>query len=188
MGGRTDLAGALPGARTARVLQLHRRKDRPPYPLWLGYWPAVFGLFAFVWLELASPDPGSVAAIRSWLLIYVAVTFAGALWFGERWCARADPFELYSVVAWRLSVFRRQRDTGRVAALSVLLGSTASTASRRHRCGVTSSTRPPTALGPRRCSRRRHSRCSCLSWPARSPQLRWPPQGSTGSDGVNCPG
>ncbi|KUI32092.1 hypothetical protein AU195_23925 [Mycobacterium sp. IS-1496] len=128
----------------SRVLRLHRRRDRPPYPVRLGYWPAVFGLFAFVWLELASPDPGSVTAIRTWLLIYVGVTFAGALWFGERWCARADPFEVYSVVASRLSLFRRQRDTGRiaignpfdhlptlpvrpgtVAVLSVLLGSTA---------------------------------------------------------------
>lgn len=127
-----------------RVLQLHRRGNRPPYPVRLGYWPAAFGLFAFVWLELASPDPGSVAAIRTWLLVYVGVTFAGALWFGERWCARADPFEVYSVVASRLSMFRRQRDTGRiaignpfdhlptlpvrpgtVAVLSVLLGSTA---------------------------------------------------------------
>ncbi|MFS0898041.1 hypothetical protein [Mycolicibacterium litorale] len=127
-----------------RLLRLHRRTDRPPYPARLGYWPAAFGLFAFVWLELASPDPGSVAAIRTWLLVYLAVTFAGALWFGERWCARADPFEVYSVVASRLSVFRRQRDTGRiaignpfdhlptlpvlpgtVAVLSVLLGSTA---------------------------------------------------------------
>ncbi|WP_197376345.1 hypothetical protein [Mycolicibacterium baixiangningiae] len=127
-----------------RVLRLNRRKDRPPYPVRLGYWPAAFGLFAFVWLELASPDPGSVAAIRTWLLVYLAVTFAGALWFGERWCARADPFEVYSVVASRLSVFRRQLDTGRiaignpfdhlptlpvrpgtVAVLSVLLGSTA---------------------------------------------------------------
>ena len=128
----------------SRVLRLHRRKDRPPYPARLGYWPAAFGLFAFVWLELASPDPGSVAAIRTWLLVYVGVTFAGALWFGERWCARADPFEVYSVVASRLSMFRRQRDTGliavgnpfdhlptlpvrpgTVAVLSVLLGSTA---------------------------------------------------------------
>ncbi|WP_193045744.1 hypothetical protein [Mycolicibacterium baixiangningiae] len=127
-----------------RVLRLNRRKDRPPYPVRLGYWPAAFGLFAFVWLELASPDPGSVAAIRTWLLVYLAVTFAGALWFGERWCARADPFEVYSVVASRLSMFRRQRHTGRiaignpfdhlptlpvrpgtVAVLSVLLGSTA---------------------------------------------------------------
>ncbi|KUI28715.1 hypothetical protein AU196_13290 [Mycobacterium sp. IS-1742] len=128
----------------SRVLRLHRRTDRPPYPVRLGYWPAAFGLFAFVWLELASPDPGYVAAIRTWLLVYVGVTFAGALWFGERWCARADPFEVYSVVASRLAMFRRQRDTGRIAignpfdhlptlpvrpgtvtVLSVLLGSTA---------------------------------------------------------------
>ncbi|BBY18875.1 hypothetical protein [Mycolicibacterium litorale] len=127
-----------------RLLQLHRRRQRPPYPARLGYWPAAFGLFAFVWLELASPDPGSVAAIRTWLLVYLAVTFAGALWFGERWCARADPFQVYGVVASRLSMFRRQRDTGRiaignpfdhlptlpvrpgtVAVLSILLGSTA---------------------------------------------------------------
>ncbi|TFV56325.1 hypothetical protein E4P42_19875 [Mycobacterium sp. PS03-16] len=127
-----------------RVLQLHRRKNRPAYPAGLGYWPAAAGLFAFVWLELASPDPGSIGAIRTWLLIYLAVTFAGALWFGDRWCARADPFEVYGVVASRLSAFRRQPDTGRiaignpfdhlltlpvrpgtVAVLSVLLGSTA---------------------------------------------------------------
>jgi hypothetical protein len=127
-----------------RILQLHRREERPPYPVRLGYRPAAFGLFAFVWLELASPDPGSVPAIRTWLLVYLVVTFAGALWFGERWCARADPFEVYGVVASRLSVFRRQPETGRiaignpfdhlptlpvrpgtVAVLSVLLGSTA---------------------------------------------------------------
>ena len=73
----------------------------------LGYWPAALGLFAFVWLELASPDPGSLAAIRLWLLVYLAVTLAGALWCGDRWCARADPFEVYSVVASRLSPLRR---------------------------------------------------------------------------------
>ncbi|KUI03651.1 hypothetical protein [Mycobacterium sp. IS-3022] len=85
------------------------------YPARLGYWPAVFGLFAFVWLELASPEPGSLTAIRIWLLIYLGVTLAGALCCGERWCARADPFEVYSVVASRLSPFRRDPDTGRIA-------------------------------------------------------------------------
>ncbi|KUI35815.1 hypothetical protein AU197_18345 [Mycobacterium sp. IS-1590] len=85
------------------------------YPARLGYWPAVFGLFAFVWLELASPDPGSLGAIRIWLLIYLGVTLAGALLCGERWCTRADPFEMYSVVASRLSPFRRDPGTGRVA-------------------------------------------------------------------------
>lgn len=86
-----------------------------PYPAWLGYWPAVFGLFAFVWLELASPDPGSLNAIRIWLLVYLVITLSGALLCGERWCTRADPFEMYSVVASRLSPFRRDPATGRVA-------------------------------------------------------------------------
>ena len=113
------------------------------YPAAWGYWPAVFGLFAFVWLELASPEPGSLVAIRIWLLVYLAVTLAGALCCGERWCARADPFEVYSVVASRLSPLRRNPDAtiaignpfdhlpslpvrpGTVTLLAVLLGSTA---------------------------------------------------------------
>ncbi|MBB2989280.1 hypothetical protein FHR72_000737 [Mycolicibacterium iranicum] len=113
------------------------------YPDGLGYWPAAAGLFAFVWLELASPDPGSLDAIRTWLLIYLVVTLAGTFWSGTRWCARADPFEVYSVVASRFSPLRRNPDgriaignpfdnlltlpvrPGVVAVLSVLLGSTA---------------------------------------------------------------
>lgn len=113
------------------------------YPQALGYWPAAAGLFAFVWLELASADPGSLGAIRFWLLVYLVVTLAGTLWCGPGWSARADPFEVYSVVASRLSPFRRNADgriavgnpfnnlltlpirPGTVAVLSVLLGSTA---------------------------------------------------------------
>jgi hypothetical protein len=113
------------------------------YPERAGYWPAAAGLFAFVWLELASPDPGSLGAIKIWLLVYLAVTMAGALCCGDRWCARADPFEVYSMVASRLSALRRNRDgriaianpfdhlpslpvrAGTVAVLAVLLGSTA---------------------------------------------------------------
>lgn len=113
------------------------------YPQALGYWPAVAGLFAFVWLELVYPDPGSLGAIQIWLLIYIVVTLLGALTFGDRWCARADPFEVYSVVASRLSPMSRNPDgriaignpfnhlptlpvrPGTVAVLAVLLGSTA---------------------------------------------------------------
>lgn len=117
---------------------------RPPvrYPSGLGYWPAAAGLFAFVWLELASSDPGSLAAIRIWLLTYLAVMLAGALCCGERWLANADPFEVYSTVASRLSPLRRHAGRivvgnpfdhlpslpvrpGVVAVLAVLLGSTA---------------------------------------------------------------
>ena len=126
-----------------RVLPLSRRPPPNPYPQRWGYWPAALGLFAFVWLELASADPGSLAAVKIWLLLYLAVTLAGALVFGTAWNARADPFEVYSVVASRLSPLRRNADgriavgnpfdhlpsmpvrPGTLAVLAVLLGSTA---------------------------------------------------------------
>jgi hypothetical protein len=133
---------AISPVRTVHRL-LGRRSLGLRYPERAGYWPAVFGLFAFVWLELASPDPGSLGAIKIWLFAYLVVTMAGALCCGERWCARADPFEVYSVVASRLSALRRNNDgriaignpfdhllslpvrPGTVAVLAVLLGSTA---------------------------------------------------------------
>ena len=102
------------------------------------------GLFAFVWLELASPDPGSIGAIRLWLLAYIVITLTGAIVCGDKWFGRADPFEVYSVVASRFSPLRRSPQSGRieignpfdhlptlpirpgtVTVLGVLLGSTA---------------------------------------------------------------
>lgn len=130
-----DVARHAIGGGTARTLR---------YPARWGYWPAAFGLFAFVWLELASPNYGTLTAIKIWLLVYVAVLMGGALLYGQRWFARADPFEVYSVVVSRLSPFRRNADTrliaignpldhlpsmpvrpGLLAVLAVLLGSTA---------------------------------------------------------------
>ncbi len=126
-----------------RVLPMSRRPPPSVYPRRWGYWPAAVGLFAFVWLELASADPGSLAAVQIWLLMHLAVTMAGALVFGTTWNARADPFEVYSVVASRLSPLRRNADgrvaignpldhlqsmpvrPGTLAVLAVLLGSTA---------------------------------------------------------------
>jgi hypothetical protein len=126
-----------------RLTPMSRRPPPSTYPTRFGYWPAALGLFAFVWLELASPDPGSLAAVKVWLLSYLAVTLAGTLVFGTRWCARADPFEVYGVVASRLSPLRRNADgriaignpfdhlpslpvrPGTVTVLAVLLGSTA---------------------------------------------------------------
>lgn len=113
------------------------------YPDRLGYWPGVIGLFAFVWLELASANPGSVAVVRNWCVAYLIVTLAGALTFGSTWCERGDPFEVYSMLASKLSpwsrgparqiVVRSPLDNlgslpvraGLVALLATLLGSTA---------------------------------------------------------------
>jgi hypothetical protein len=122
--------------------RLHR--PRLSYPEGWGYRPAALGLFAFVWLELASPNSASLPWVKTWLLIYVLVLLGGALLCGQRWLARVDPFGVYSMAVSRLSPFRRNPETGRivvgnpfdhlpslpvrpgvVAVLSVLLGSTA---------------------------------------------------------------
>ena len=136
--------------RTVWRLLTQGRRDRVSgdarrrYPAGFGYWPAALGLFAFVWLELASPDPGSLTAIKIWILGYAVAMLAGAAVFGSTWFARADPFEVYSVTVSRLAPFRRNPATGRivignpldhlptmpvrpgtVAVMAVLLGSTA---------------------------------------------------------------
>lgn len=112
-------------------------------PRWVGLWPAAFGLLAFVWLELVSPDANFLWTIRLWFAVYVAVVVIGAAVFGDRWIAAADPFEAYSTLVGHLSVFGRRGDgtlvvrnpltnldgvpgqPGLIAATGVLLGSTA---------------------------------------------------------------
>lgn len=112
------------------------------WPAWLGYWPAAAGLFAFVWLELASPDAGSVLAARIWVLAYIIAMVDGGLLFGARRYDRGDPFDVYSAIVARLSPFvgtdgrfelhnplralaRIPIDHGLIAVIAVLLGSTA---------------------------------------------------------------
>jgi hypothetical protein len=119
-------------------------QSRLSYPETWGYRPAAVGLFAFVWMELASPNPASLPWVKCWLLIYAVVLLGGAWLCGLRWFARVDPFGVYSMAVSRLSPFRRNQETGRivignpfdhllslpirpgvVAVLAVLLGSTA---------------------------------------------------------------
>lgn len=90
---------------------------RPPtrgllrYPSSWGQWPAVLGLFSFVWLELAYPEPGSVAAVTTWLVAYLVVSTIGLIVWGTTWAERADPLEVYSSLLGRLSPLGR-RETG----------------------------------------------------------------------------
>jgi hypothetical protein len=127
-----------------RVTPRSLARPRLSYPEGCGYRPAAVGLFAFVWMELASPNPASLPWVKSWLLIYAVVLLGGAWLCGQRWFARVDPFGVYSMAVSRLSPLRRNADTGRiaignpfdhlpslpirpgvVAILAVLLGSTA---------------------------------------------------------------
>jgi hypothetical protein len=130
--------------RSAQAL-VGRATQRPDgwltYPAVLGYWPAAAGLVAFGWLELASPDPESVQAVRWWVLGYLAVTTIGGLMFGPSWFDRADPFDVYSALVAHASPFVRdgrwaphnplrslariRTDRGLVAVVATLLGLTA---------------------------------------------------------------
>jgi len=112
------------------------------YPEWLGHWPAALGLYAFVWQELVSTDATSLPGMRLWLAIYLGSMLIGGLLFGQRWYARADPFEVYSTLVGRLSIWAKREGRlvlrsplanlatvpgrpGLVAVVAVLFGSTA---------------------------------------------------------------
>lgn len=106
-----------------------------------GIWPGVVAVFAFVWLELASPEAGDITTVRTWVALYVAWVVVGAVVAGPRWLDRADPFDLYSSLVAHLSPFVEQRRIhlhnplrslphvpirpGLVALVATLLGSTA---------------------------------------------------------------
>ncbi|BCZ24901.1 hypothetical protein MYSE111917_16385 [Mycobacterium senriense] len=127
-----------------RVIPERLGRPRLSYPEGWGYRPAAFGLFAFVWMELASPNSASLPWVRTWIAAYAVLMLVGAWLCGQRWLARADPFGVYSMAVSRLSPFRRNRETGKIVVgnpldhlpslpvrpgvvvlLAVLLGSTA---------------------------------------------------------------
>ena len=113
------------------------------YPARLGYWPAAVGLFAFVWQELVNPQSAYLGSVRIWLAGYLAIMLIGGAIFGAVWFERADPFEVYSNLVAKLSVWARDNDhrlvvssplanlstiaplPGLVAVVAVLFGSTA---------------------------------------------------------------
>ncbi|MDJ0394090.1 hypothetical protein QMK17_12200 [Rhodococcus sp. G-MC3] len=125
------------------LLRRDRSRGLTRYSQRVGAWPAAAGLFSFVWLELASTDPGSLTAIRAWCVGYAAISCAGGVMFGDTWFERADPFEKFSDTIARMSILARSADRelvlrnpldglrslpvlpGTVAVIAVLLGSTA---------------------------------------------------------------
>ena len=112
------------------------------YPERLGHWPAVIGLFAFVWLELVYPYSTELGPVRLWAAAYVAVMLVGGALFGNVFYERADPFEVYSTLVSRMSAWGRRDGVllirsplanldstpalpGLVGVVAVLFGSTA---------------------------------------------------------------
>jgi hypothetical protein len=112
------------------------------YPARLGHWPAALGLFAFVWMELVYPFSTELGPVRLWVAVYLALMLMGGALFGSTFYEKADPFEVYSSLCAKLSVWARRDslllvrsplsnlatvrpEPGLVAVVSVLLGSTA---------------------------------------------------------------
>jgi hypothetical protein len=111
-------------------------------PRWVGVWPAAVTLFGFGWLELIQPDRATLPVLRLWAVAWLVVVVLGAVLFGSRWIAAADPFETYASVLAQLSPLRRvegqlrlvrplaglnawRPPPGATAVVAVLLGSTA---------------------------------------------------------------
>ena len=126
------------------------------YPERLGLWPAALGLYSFVWLELVYPHMSELSPVRFWCAVYVAAMLIGGALFGSTFYERADPFEVYSSLVGKLSVWGERDgrlllrsplaniDTvrahpGLIGVVGVLFGSTGTTRSASRRPGRTSS-------------------------------------------------
>lgn len=77
------------------------------YPERLGYWPAALGLLAFVWMELVYPYSTELSPVRLWCALYLGAMVIGGALFGNVFYARADPFEVFSTLVSKLSVWGR---------------------------------------------------------------------------------
>jgi hypothetical protein len=84
---------------------------RIEYPDSLGAWPAVVGLFAIVWLEVATAVSGNPRLLAGVLTGYVLVTIAGVVLVGRtRWFATVDPVSWVFRVYGRLAPVQRAED------------------------------------------------------------------------------
>jgi hypothetical protein len=138
---------ALSPVRTINLLLARLTGGDPARGLWayparLGYWPAAIGLLAFVWLELVYPHSTELGPVRLWCAVYVAAMLLGGALWGDDFYERGDPFEVYSTLASKLSIWGRRDDLlvvrsplanldtvvvrpGLVGVVAVLFGSTA---------------------------------------------------------------
>ncbi|NLT06684.1 MAG: fenitrothion hydrolase [Solirubrobacterales bacterium] len=81
------------------------------YPERLGRWPAVVGIVAFGWLELAANGGDVPATIAQAALVYSVATWIGMALYGiEEWCDRGEAFSVYFNLIARISPWERRGD------------------------------------------------------------------------------
>ncbi len=102
---------------------LRRRAAPHPYPERLGHWPAVAGLAAFAWLELASGVGEVPRNVALGTLVYTAVTLAAMARYGaDAWAARGETFGVYFGLLARVAPLAV--DDGRLGVRPLLSGLT----------------------------------------------------------------
>jgi hypothetical protein len=132
------------GRAVAGIAKLVRGGTLPeplPYPDKFGRWPAVAGISAFAWMELAASDGDMPRNLAIATLVYSAVTFVGMALYGvERWIERGEGFSVYFNLFSRIAPVERRGDEfgvrkplaglanleplpGTVALLAVMIGS-----------------------------------------------------------------
>jgi hypothetical protein len=80
-----------------------------PYPARLGRWPAVVGILAFAWVELAYVHRNDPSTLSVLALGYAAVQLAGMSLYGiESWSRRADAFGVYFGLFARIAPLERR--------------------------------------------------------------------------------
>jgi hypothetical protein len=126
----------------ARLTGAEPEEGLYPYPRRLGLWPGAFGLLAFVWIELVDPHNVELGHVTLWCATYLVTMVVGGALFGNVFYAYADPFEVYSSLVARISVWGRRDGAlvvrsplanldagpatpGLLAVVAVLFGSTA---------------------------------------------------------------
>jgi hypothetical protein len=101
------------GRVVAWVSQKAARASMPAplsYPDRVGRWPAVAGILAFTWMELAASDGDLPRNVAIATLVYSALTFVAMALYGvEAWIARGEAFSVYFNLFSRLSPFDRRR-------------------------------------------------------------------------------
>ena len=79
------------------------------YPTWLGRWPAVVGMIAFGWMELAANGGEMPETVAIATLIYSTATWIGMALYGvDEWSDRGETFSVYFNLIARISIFERR--------------------------------------------------------------------------------
>lgn len=84
----------------------------------LGYWPAVVGLFGFVWFEIISLSPDDPRVLAQVALAYWVVIFALAVAEGDEWLQQGEFLTVYLGLIAKIAPFWLEVE-GRVARLYI---------------------------------------------------------------------